>query len=178
MKPTLKKIIALAAAFIFCTAATVYLNRSDSQADQPQEASYYFANYESAESILAVQIDNSFGNVTLIHTNEEVYTYVGEEEATPSTEAINSLYNAIHRLPLQSYLSGASSSDPQYGLSEPAAEVYIQSTDGEAFMFYVGAPAPSGGAHYVCLAGDGRVFLMSDEYASLFLSDLSEYVLE
>ncbi len=175
MRPTLRKIFALALVFVLCTAATIYLNRPDTDTAAEQGSTYYFANYASAESLLAVQIDNGYGNVTLISANGEYYAYKGETEVSASGENIQALFAKIYRLPLESYLSGAVSSDSQYGLTEPEAKVYIQNTDGDAFMFYIGGAAPSGASHYVCLAGDDRVFLMSDEYAQLFLSETSIY---
>ena len=171
MRVTIRKVISLALAFALCTAFVVWLNLPQGGEVSEPETVYYFANYDSAEDILAVQIDNPEGNVTLISSDGTYYAYLGETEVQPAEDAAGKLFSAIFKLPLISYLAGASSKDSQYGLEEPLAEVYIQNKAGDAFMFYIGRASPSRSAYYVCLAGDDRVFLMSAEKAELFLSD-------
>ncbi len=176
MRATPKKILMLALVFAVSSAAVAWLNQADG--DQPAESktTYYFANYDSADDILAVQIENEGGNVTLISSEGAYYADLGETESVPAEAQIRELFSKIYKLPLLSYLADAVSSDPQYGLGEPLAEVYIQNQAGDAFMFHIGRASPSRNAHYVCLAGDDRVFLMSREYSELFLSDPKQYV--
>ncbi len=178
MRVTLKKVIGLALVLVISTSAAVWLNLPQPDVSSASDTVYYFANYDSADDILAVQIDSAGSAVTLIHSDGDYYAYLGDNEVSPVPDAIEDLFREIYRLPLESYIAGAVSKDPQYGLDAPQAEVYIQNNAGDAFYFYIGKASPSGGAYYVCLSGDERVFLMSGAYAELFLSGTDRYYSE
>ncbi len=176
MKVTWKRIAALSAAFVGCIILTLILcfAGTGSDAEEEQEATYFFANYGSAESLMAASVENESGSAVFAMVNGQ-FLVSTEEDIGANAAGIYSFFNSAYRLPLERLLEDASAEDAQYGLTDPKARITVQDVDGDGFIFLIGAQTPAGEGYYTCLSGDDRVFIMSTVYAEKFLGDVNQY---
>lgn len=176
MRPTKKKLTLLGCVLAGCVA--LFLALLLWGREEPEEAAgsgYYFTNYSSPEALLAVSVENARGSIVLARTNG---TYRALTDApVPGDEAeIADFFSRVCRLPLSRLLEDAKASDSQYGLTEPRATILIQDGNQGGAMFLLGGTVPGGEGVYTCLAGDERVFVMDNDYAALFLADVTRFL--
>lgn len=171
-----KPILALSAALILCIAATwalLFVGRDIPQ--DTEESIYYFTNYTSSQYLTAASIENQTGSIVLAQTNGKYYamtdTISGSDE-----EEVAGFFQAASHISLSQMVEDAVSADEQYGLAVPQAEITLQNVDGGGLVFYLGNAAPNQSGFYTCLAGDERVFIMENEQATRYLSDISRFL--
>lgn len=175
MKVTKKGLLALSAALVGCIAATLLLTYAGTgNGETEQRTTYYFTNYSSADALMAASIENDSGSVLMVGV-KGTYLVSSDYQLQANAKAIQALFEEVYQLPLKGLLEGASSQDPQYGLTEPQATVMLEDVNEDGLIFLIGGQAPGGDGYYTCLSGDDRVFLMSSQYAELFLADVANY---
>lgn len=75
-------------------------------------------------------------------------------------DTVSSMISTLSSLNSERLVEDKASDLKQYGLSEPALEVDITTNDNKAQKLLVGDDTPTGGAAFVMLAGDPRVFTL------------------
>ena len=175
MSVTRKSLVILSGALVCCIAATLLLCFAWQEKEpEAQTATYFFANYDSADSLMGASIENASGSVTIARKDGACYIS-GDYHQNPNSQAIAEFFAEVYRLPLEEQLDGASSSDDQFGLNTPKATVMLQDVNQDGLIFKLGSQTPDGTGWYTCLSGDDRVFVMADEYAGLFLADVKQF---
>lgn len=175
MRATKKTLFWLIAALAACAAATLLLTfggRGETAADQPP--AYYFTNYSAPEELLLASVENGTGSVVLAAANGSYYA-AGDVELPPDAEEVKAFFDTVYRLPMKRLLEGADASDPQYGLTEPQAEILLQDANQDGVLFRIGGAAPGGEGYYASLSGDARVFVMDRAFAQLLLSNVDRF---
>lgn len=175
MRATKKTLFGLIAALAACIAATLLLilgGRSETAADQTP--TYYFTNYSAPEELLLASVENGTGSVVLAAANGSYYA-AGDVGLAPDGEEVKAFFDTVYRLPMKRLLDGADASDPQYGLTEPQAEILLQDANQDGVLFRVGSATPDGEGCYACLSGDARVFVMDRAYAQQFLGNVDRF---
>ncbi len=176
MKVTKKSLLILSGALIGCILLTILITFAGRETveTEEQEATYFFANYASADSLMAASVENESGTAVFAMINGQ-FLVSTEYDVGANASNIYSFFNSVYRLPLDQLLEDASAQDEQYGLTNPQATVMIEDVDEDGFIFLIGAETPGGDGYYTCLSGDERVFIMSDTYAELFLKDVDQF---
>lgn len=175
MKATKKMLFGLTAALASCIAATLLLTFAGrGEAAAGRTPIYYFTNYAAPEELLLASVENDTGSVALAAANGAYYVSGNVHLEADGREVAN-FFNTVYRLPMKRLLEGADASDPQYGLTEPRAEILLQDTKQNGVLFLVGSATPDGEGCYACLSGDTRVFVMDRAYAQLFLDRVDRF---
>ncbi len=175
MKATKRTLLCLSGALAACIAATLLLTfsgRGETAADQAP--TYYFTNYSAPEELLLASLENDTGSVVLAAANG-VYRAAGDLQLEADSEQVEAFFNTVYRLPLKRLLEEADASDPQYGLTEPRAEILLQDVSQGGVLFRVGSATPDGEGYYACLSGDARVFVMDRIYAQQLLRNVDRF---
>lgn len=102
---------------------------------------YYFTNYAAPEELLLASVENDTGSVALAAANGAYYVSGNVHLEADGREVAN-FFNTVYRLPMKRLLEGADASDPQYGLTEPQAEILLQDTKQDGVLFLVGQRHP------------------------------------
>ena len=175
MRVTGKSLVILSGVLVCCISATLLLCFAGQEEEtETQEPTYFFAKYDSADSLMAASIENASGSVT-IATKDGTCYITGDDGTNPNAQAIADFFAGVYRLPLKELLDGASSSDDQYGLNTPQATVMLEDVNQEGLIFKIGSQTPDGEGWYTCLSGDDRVFVMANEDAAPFLMDVKQF---
>lgn len=104
-----------------------------------------------------------------------VYRAAGDLQLEADSEQVEAFFNTVYHLPLKRLLEEADASDPQYGLTEPRAEILLQDVSQDGVLFRVGSATPDGEGYYACLSGDARVFVMDRIYAQQLLRNVDRF---
>lgn len=176
MRATKKSLLLLSGLLVLCIALFLALRFAGREPPETAaESAYYFTNYASPESLLAVSVENAGGSIVLAHTNG-TYRALSDYPVQGDEAEIADFFRSVCRLPLSRLVEGAAASDSQYGLTEPRATVLIQDGAQGGTMFLLGGEVPGGEGVYACLSGDQRVFVMDGSYARLFLSGVERFL--
>lgn len=119
------------------TLLLTFSGRGETAADQAP--TYYFTNYSAPEELLLASLENDTGSVVLAAANG-VYRAAGDLQLEADSEQVEAFFNTVYHLPLKRLLEEADASDPQYGLTEPRAEILLQDVSQDGVLFRVGAP--------------------------------------
>lgn len=175
MRVTKRSLAILSVVLVCCIAATLLLCFAGREKEEEtQAATYFFAKYDSADSLMAASIENASGSVT-IATEDGTCYIAGDYDQNPNAQAMKDFFARAYRLPLECLLDGASSTEDQYGLITPQATVMLQDVNHGGLVFKIGSQTFDEKGWYTCLSGDDRVFIMADEYAELFLMDVKQF---
>ena len=175
MRTTERKLLALTAAFGVCVLAACLLTFAGrGGVDEEQAYTYYFTNYPSADSLQLASVENASGSAILAAINGTYYAE-GVENLPADRDAVQAFFGMMYRLPMKRLLDGADSTDHQFGLIDPQAEVLLQDTTQNGVLILVGSATPDGDGYYTCLSGDPRVFVMDFAYGQMLLSDVSGF---
>ncbi len=170
-----RTLIILGSVFALCVVATLFLLFAGRDGDdEPKEKTYYLTRYDTPEELVLVSVENRTGSVLLAMSGDTCYVQ-GDLPLDANKEAVRSLFETACRLPMKRLLEGADSSDPQYGLTDPEAEILLQDTSEGGVLFRIGASTPDREGYYACLVGDARVFVMANSDAQAFLTETDRF---
>ena len=101
-------------------------------------------------------------DVVLQRGAEGTWQITGPEVLRGSTETVNQLLSSLTDLRWDRLLEDKASGLAGYGLDPPSMRVIITGKDGATRTLSIGDQTPSGSAWYATLAGDPRLFTISD----------------
>ncbi len=168
-KGNAKTIFYLSAVLVACIITTlllVFARRGDE--DAPKEKTYYLTRYDSPDDLILASVENKTGSAVLAISGDTCYVQ-GDLSLDPDAEEIKDFFDTAYRLPMKSMIEGADASDPQFGLSDPQAEILLQDAKDGGVLFRIGGETPDGEGYYACLSGDARVFVMKSSDAQVFI---------
>ena len=175
MRATKKTLLGLTGALAACIAAVLLLTFTGNGREAEDHAhTYYFTTYDSPEDLVLASVENSTGSVVLAASDGTYYT-VGDLKLSADGAQVQSFFETVYKLPMKRLLDEADASDPQYGLTNPQAEILIQDTAEGGVLFRVGSATPDGEGYYACLSGDTRVFIMDQAYGAIFLNNVNRF---
>ena len=126
MRATKKTLLGLTGALAACIAAVLLLTFTGNGREAEDHAhTYYFTTYDSPEDLVLASVENSTGSVVLAASGGTYYT-VGDLKLSADGAQVQSFFETVYKLPMKRLLDEADASDPQYGLTDPQAEILIQ----------------------------------------------------
>ena len=168
----------LLACVILFSAGTLWLARPGEKETDPaaQKKAYYLTAYETPEDLLAVQITNETGKLTIVHHENMYITDTDLPGIEPDEETVSELFLAASRIRVGDPLEGADPKDGQFGLTEPASDIFVEDLEEKGIRFLIGNRTPDQSACYVCVPGGEEVYTLPAGISDLFLGDVSRYL--
>ncbi|MBO7709766.1 MAG: DUF4340 domain-containing protein [Lachnospiraceae bacterium] len=177
MNVSRKTLAVLLILFVVFTAGTIWVRHSEKkEAPQAPEVAYYLTAFDSAEDVLAVVVENGTGSLTIVHSGDAWFTDTSLPGIEPDHDAVTELFSAVSRIRMNGRVEGANASDPQFGLTSPAATIFVEDQSENGVQFLVGDLTPDGKAYYVCASGGSEVFTLNAGYGQAFLGDVTQYL--
>ena len=157
------------------TLAVKLTEHKETAQDAPERA-YYLTAYDNPEDLLAVQVTNETGTLTIVHHEDTWFTDTPFPGVEPDEEAVAQLFETASRIRVSSPIEGAKPEDEQFGLTAPAAKILVEDLNGGGISFLVGNLTPDGSAFYVCAAGGSEVCTLPAGTGDRFLGDICGYL--
>ena len=169
-------LVLLGLTFLFLAGTyLLYKSMPREQAQEPERV-YYLTACEDPSQLLAVQVSNASGTLTMVHDRDMYITDTSMPGIRADEAAVQELFEAVYRLRAGDPIEGADPKDSQFGLTSPAATVLIENTDESGIQFLVGNLTPDGQSYYICTAGGGEVYTLPARMREFFLEDIRRYL--
>ncbi len=144
--------------------------------EETKEKQIYLTAYTDPEQLLAVEVTNRTGDITVAYANQMYYIDYRVDGVTANVRRVSELLVQSCALPLEKEIEGAAADDAQYGLTDPQAQVLIEDTQEKGTMFQIGSQTPSGDSYYVGVTGSQEVYTMKAETAEMFLGRVTQFL--
>ena len=166
----------LALTLVF-SAGTVLLmpGRGKEEAAEKKKV-YYLTGYENADQVLAVQVENESGMLTMVRMDGGYITDTDMTGIGPDEERVSDLFARVCQIRVSQPLEGADAADEQFGLKTPAAQILVQDVQEGGISFLIGERTPDSLSRYVAAEGGSEVYTISADYDDIFLCDIRRYL--
>lgn len=176
MNMSRKTVVILLILLASFSAGTFRLRQKEEIPEDEPERVYYLTAYESPEDLLAIQVANSSGTLTIVHHSGIWFTDTDMEGIEPDEKAAEALFEKAARIRVGGPVEGADPQDAQFGLTDPSCTILVEDVKEGGIRFLAGAPTPDGKARYVCADGGREVFTLSADYEEAFQGDIRQYL--
>ena len=127
------------------------------------------------DDISKLEIKRKSGEVIdLSRTGSENWKITSPKPLIADPDPISTIVYALSPLETDRVIEEKAGDLKMYGLAEPAVEVSATGKDGKPQKLVVGDDLPTGGSSYAMLAGDSRVFLISNSAKTNFDKGLKD----
>jgi hypothetical protein len=120
------------------------------------------------DQIQSIEIKKRTGDSVHLQRDDSKWQISGAEPLRADPEAVSSMLSSLSSLSSDRTVEEKAISLDQYGLTQPAMELSITGKDKKSTELLFGDDTPSGSAVYAAIAGDPRVFVLSNYKKSSF----------
>jgi len=115
-----------------------------------------------------IEIKKRTGETVRLQRDGSKWQITAPEHFRADSDAVSSMLSTLSSLNSDRTVEERANSLDQYGLSQPAIELYIVDKNKKTTKLLVGDDTPAGTAVYAAMAGDPRVFVLSSYKKSGF----------
>jgi Domain of unknown function (DUF4340) len=161
----------LAASFLLLVLAGIiwWSNRKVATADKtPVESTTTKLLGVPEDQFQDIEIKKRAGEIIHLQRTDSKWQIVSPDALPADPEAVSSMLSSLSSLSSDRTVEEKAASLDQYGLSQPAFELYVTDKKKKTSKLLIGDDTPAGTAVYAAIAGDPRVFAISSYKKSSF----------